>query len=76
MDYLKARKVGLKMNEPKEQFELFSYDETHNINEWDNGNMWICDCPKLQTELFHCRECKAEPPWGCDGVFCVDSYGL
>jgi hypothetical protein len=60
------------MNKAKEQFELFCYDETHNINEWDNGNMWICDCPKVQTELFHCEDCNADPPGGCECVYCID----
>lgn len=59
------------MNEPKEQFELFSYDETHNIVEWGNA-LWMCDCPKIQIELFHCKSCKAEPPGGCICPQCVD----
>lgn len=59
------------MNEPREQFELFCYDETHNITEWDDAR-WICDCPKIQNELFHCGDCKAEPPGGCHCVFCTD----
>ena len=63
------------MNEPKEQFELFSYDETHNITEWENAR-WMCDCPKLQYDFFHCPQCKAEPPWGCKCVYCVDIISL
>ena len=59
------------MNKAREQFELFYYDETHNIGEWDNA-LWICDCPKIQTELFHCQDCKAEPPGGCQGPECAD----
>jgi len=60
------------MKKVREQFELFSYDETHNITEWDDAQ-WICDCPKVQTDiLFHCGECKAEPPGGCQFPQCAD----
>ena len=37
---------------------------TGNINEWENAR-WICDCPKLQTDLFgSCNECHSEAPGG------------
>lgn len=57
------------MNKPREQLELFSDEEI--FNEWDNGT-WICDCPKIQTDLFHCDDCQAEPPGGCQCLECAD----
>ena len=59
------------MRKPREQFELFSYDETHNIGEWDDAT-WICECPKIKTDPFRrCNECHSEPPGGdINPAFC------
>lgn len=31
---------------------------------------WLCDCGNWQEDDFHCADCGALPPWGCDCSFC------
>ena len=61
------------MKKPREQFELFTDEQI--FNEWDNAR-WMCECPKLQYDLFHCNECGAEPPGGCICPQCADPVAL
>lgn len=32
----------------------------------DERNWWLCVCGHFETSGFHCSDCGAEPPWGCD----------
>jgi hypothetical protein len=27
---------------------------------------WLCVCGHFEESEFHCSNCGAEPPWGCD----------
>lgn len=27
---------------------------------------WLCQCGHWEESGFHCSNCGAEPPWGCD----------
>lgn len=31
---------------------------------------WHCTCGAWNDHDFHCDDCKADPPWGCDCSFC------
>lgn len=34
--------------------------------EQDPTTDWLCHCGHYETGGFHCSNCGAEPPWGCD----------
>lgn len=33
---------------------------------------WLCDCGAWIDGLFHCSNCRNEPPCGCPCSFCQD----
>lgn len=44
---------------------------------WNDDFMgWLCVCGKFEESEFHCSECGAEPPWGCDCGACVEDEWL
>ena len=50
------------------------------LDDWDPDMAWLCDCGHYQEDGWHCSNCGAEPPWGCDCSDCEDRdrerYGL
>lgn len=40
----------------------------------DERNWWLCECGNFETSGFHCSDCGAEPPWGCDCGMHDDYY--
>ena len=57
---------------PREQFDLFTFEQIHIVDDFEKGGVWVCECGTIQTELFHCSVCKAEPPGGCQCPQCAD----
>lgn len=34
--------------------------------EAEESSGWLCSCGAWMDHDFHCDDCGAEPPWGCD----------
>lgn len=45
------------------------------LDDQDEATGWLCGCGNFQDDGFHCDECLAEPPWGCDCSFCDVDVG-
>lgn len=60
-------------------YSMVEWVRPHGADEPDDesgaGEGWLCDCGNFQEDGWHCTNCGAQPPWGCDCSQCDQGEG-